>query len=165
MKRLALAAAICMLCGTAGADVVRPAPNFQIEGVGKSLRSFKGQPVVLVVTRTARWKDFRKMVARLEELYPQFSNENVIFVVAIENGPEEVPSNIPFVLAANPQQVAADYGMTGKFGIAVIGVDGNVDMVTGKVIAAARVRSVIFNNFDTQESSRKFDRQLTTGGQ
>jgi len=154
MAALALGATIC---ATAFGNVVRPAPDFGIEGVAKvsSLRSFRGQAVVLVVTRNVRDKEFRVEVERLRTLYAQFSTEKVLFVAAIENGPEDVPSDIPFVTAADPGQVAADYGLNGRFGIAVIGVDGNLDMVTSKVIAAERVKDVVFDNYESQAQARK----------
>jgi hypothetical protein len=158
MSNLVRAALLLSLCATAShGDVVRPAPNFGIEGVAKggSLRSFHGQPVVLVIARSARDKDFRREVYRLRQLYGQFSNEKVIFVAAIETGPEEVPSDIPFVTAANPQQVAADYGVRGRFAIAVIGVDGNLDLITSRLIAPERVRDAVFNNFESQSAARK----------
>jgi hypothetical protein len=122
---------------------------------GSSLRSFRGQAVVLVVTRNARDKEFRVEIERLRTLYAQFSTEKVLFVAAIENGPDAVPSDIPFVTAADPGQVAADYGLNGRFGIAVIGVDGNLDMVTSKVVAGERVRDVVFDNYESQAQARK----------
>jgi hypothetical protein len=157
MRRLFCAALALALCGAVRGDVVRPAPNFQIVAAAKgaSLRSYRGQTVVLLVTRSARDKRFREEVYRLRQMYAQFSNEKVIFVAAIENGPQEVRSDIPFTIAANPQQVAADYGVHGPFGIAVIGVDGNLDLITDKVIAAERVRDIGFNNFEGQAAQRK----------
>jgi hypothetical protein len=157
MKRLLRVVLALSFCATMHGAVVRPAPNFGLEGVvkGSSLRSFRGQAVVLVIARSAREKEFRTEVYRLKQLYPQFSTEKVIFVAAIENGPQEVASDIPFVIAANPWQVAADYGVTGRFGIAVIGVDGNLDFITTKLIAAERVRDVVFNNYESQASARK----------
>lgn len=157
MKRLARATLILSLCATAQAMVVRPAPDFGIEGVAKttSLRSFRGQAVVLVIARDARVKEFRREVARLKEMYQQFATQKVVFVAAIENGPAEVHSDIPFVTAANPAQVAADYGVNGRFAIAVIGVDGNVDLITQKVIPASRVRDAVFNNYELQAGARK----------
>jgi len=157
MKLLLRAAPILSLCAAAQAVVVRPAPNFGLEGVRKdtSLRSFRGQSVVLVITHSTRDKEFRKELAMLKEMYPQFAAEKVIFVAAVEYGPADVPSNIPFVNAANPAQVAADYGVNGRFGIAVIGVDGNLDLITTRVIFAARVRDAVFNNFESQQAARK----------
>jgi peroxiredoxin len=156
--RAALWAALALaFCSAAFGTVVRPAPNFGIEGVSKSttLRSFRGQSVVLIITRRARDKQFRDQVRRLRDLYAQFATEKVVFIAAVEEGPEDVPSDIPFMTASDPAQVAADYGVTGRFGIAVIGVDGNVDLVTGKVIPAARVKDAIFNNYEIQAGARK----------
>jgi len=159
MKRpgWAVLALCATVCATAFGNVVRPAPDFGIEGVakGSSLRSFRGQAVVLVVTRNARDKEFRVEIERLRTLYAQFSTEKVLFVAAIENGPDAVPSDIPFVTAADPGQVAADYGLNGRFGIAVIGVDGNLDMVTSKVVAGEWVRDVVFDNYESQAQARK----------
>jgi hypothetical protein len=162
MKKFVRIALIISLCAAARADVVRPAPNFAIEGVakGSSLRSFRGQAVVLLITWNSRRKEFREQLEWLKQLYGQFSTEKVIFVAAVENGPEEVPSDIPFVTAANPRQVAADYGVNGRFAIAVIGVDGNLDMITSKAVPAERVRNVVFNNFESQTTTRKVDQRL-----
>jgi hypothetical protein len=157
MKGLLCAVLAVALCATGDAQVVRPAPSFQVEGAGKgvSLRSFRGQAVVLLITRSARQKEFRAMVERLGEMYGQFSTEKVLFVAAIEEGPQAVLSNIPFMIASDPQQLAADYGVRGRYAIAVIGVDGNLDMITNRLIAAERVRDVVFNNFESQTESRK----------
>ncbi len=157
MKSLAGAALLLSVCATMLGAVVRPAPDFRVEGVanGARLRNFRGQTVVLVIARSAREKDFRREVYRLEQLYGPLSNEKVLFVAAIENGPQVVKSNIPFMIAANPIQVAADYGVRGIFGIAVIGVDGNLDLITTRLIAAERVRDMVFDNFESQAQSRK----------
>jgi hypothetical protein len=137
--------------------VVRPAPDFAISGVaqGTSLKSFSGQPVVLVITQRSRQKEFRAMLDRLHDIYSEFSNEKVIFVAAIEDGGDQVPCDIPFLLASNPTQVAADYGVTGHFAIAVIGTDGNLDLITQHIVAAERIRDVVFNNYESQTASRK----------
>jgi AhpC/TSA family len=157
MRWLCGALLAATLCAVAHAEVVRPAPNFQIEGVAKgtSLRSYRGQTVVLLITRSARDKYFRTEVGRLGQIYGQFSAEKVLFVAAIKEGPQEVRSNIPFVIAANPEQVAADYGANGRFAIAVIGVDGNLDLITDRLIAAERVRDAAANNYESQAAERK----------
>ena len=59
------------------------------------------------------------------------------------------------VSRSNPAAVAAAYGMRGDFLSAVIGRDGNLDLVTDKPIAGARVFEVIKNNFDVQEKARR----------
>jgi hypothetical protein len=157
MRGLVRAALAVSFCASMHGEMVRPAPNFGVDGVarGSSLRSFRGQAVVLVIGRSARDKEFRTEVGRLRQIYGQLSTEKVIFVAAVENGPQEVPSDIPFMTAENPQQVAADYGVRGRFAIAVIGVDGNLDFITSRLIAPERVRDVVFNNFESQAQARK----------
>jgi hypothetical protein len=150
----ALALSLC-LCAAAHGQVVRPAPNFDLAGTGKSLKDFRGQTVVLLITKSAREKHFREMVYRLKQLYSDFAAERVIFVAAIENGPQEVLSNIPFVVAANPQEVASEYGVNGRYAIAVIGADGNVDLITDRLVAPERVRDMVYNNYESQAASRK----------
>jgi hypothetical protein len=156
-RRILLGALLSLFCATLRGEVVRPAPNFELEGVGRggSLRNFRGQAVVLLITRRAKDKEFRTEVYRLRQLYAQLATEKVLFVAAIENGPDEVLSDIPFATAANPQQVAADYGVNGRFGIAVIGVDGNLDLITTRLIAPERVRDAVFNNYESQAAARK----------
>lgn len=156
MKISARIAFILLLAAGAHAAVVRPAPNFGIEGAAKStsLRSFRGQPVVIVFGRSARDGKFRKQLARLQKVYSQFASEKVVFIAVIQNGPELAPSNIPFALAANPGGVASDYGLAEPFGIAVIGKDGNVDLITSNVIPASRVRDAIFNSYENQIVAR-----------
>jgi hypothetical protein len=160
MKRAVVSCALALLCAApfsanATDTTPRPAPNFGIEARGGSLRSFRGQPVVLIIARNSRDKYFRRQVYRLKEMYGEFAVEKVLFVAAIQNGDQTVPSDLPFSLAQNPAQIATDYGVTGRFAVAIIGIDGNLDMITTKVIPAERIRDVVFNNFESQQQSRK----------
>ena len=156
LAAMALCAATLHAAGPV-VDMPRVAPNFGIESAvkGGSLRSFRGQPVVLVIARNSRDKFFRRQVYRFKAMYGEFAVEKVLFVAAIQEGDQAVPSDIPFSLAQNPAQIAADYGVTARFAIAVIGVDGNLDMITTKVIPAERIRDVVFNNFQSQQQARK----------
>ncbi|MGA3170161.1 MAG: hypothetical protein ABSE62_04040 [Chthoniobacteraceae bacterium] len=157
MRTLWRAALLILLCASARAAVVRPAPDLGLEGAARpaSLRGLRGQPVVVLIARSARDGDFRKEVYWLKAMFQQFASEKVVFVAAILNGPQMVRSDIPFVIASNPAQVAEEYGVDRRFAIAVIGVDGNLDLITYKVIPASRVRDAIFNNFEFQQESRK----------
>lgn len=133
-----------------------PAPNFTWDGPPKanSFRAVKGQPVVLIIAKSARVGEFRAQIKKLHELFQKFASEKVIFVAALENGTGDVGSDIPFALANNPTQVAADFGATGKFGIAIIGRDGNIDYATDHVLPAARIYDVIENSFVPQTDRR-----------
>ncbi|MFM8718258.1 MAG: hypothetical protein ACKOFH_01815, partial [Chthoniobacterales bacterium] len=60
------------------ADVVRPAPDFAWLTSGaksKSLKSLRGQPVVLVVAESPRQRIFRAQVGQLKKVYQLLGNE------------------------------------------------------------------------------------------
>jgi len=137
--------------------VVRPAPDFTFPGVGakKSLRSLRGQPVVVVIARSPETKDFRKQAKRLAPIYQEFASRGTVFVAVFSEKDGEVQSNIPFVVANNGPAVAAAYGLTGDFHVAIVGPDGNLDLATEKILPAFRIREVIQNSFTVQQSARK----------
>jgi len=143
--------------GICEAAVVRPAPDFGWVGIkGKStLRSMRGQPVVLVVAKNAKSRAFKKQVKRLRGIYSQFASRGVVFAVAFtEESAPQVPSDIPFAIVNDGPGTAAAYGVEKDFAITVIGKDGNVDYTTYKVLPSYRVRDVIQNSFAVQKVAR-----------
>ena len=154
--RIAALALLAVIAPCADAGIVRPAPAFTFGGAGKnSLGGLRGQPVVLVIARSAKTRAFRSQIKNLANTYHDCASRGAVFVTALADGGVTVPSDIPFVLANNGAAVAAAYGMRGDFLIAVIGRDGNLDLVTDTPIPGARVFEVIKNNFDVQEKSRR----------
>ena len=149
-------ALLAVLAPSADAGVVRPAPAFTFGGSGgkNSLGSLRGQPVVLLIARTAKTADLRSQLKKLSTAYHDCASRGAVFVAAILDG-GTVPSDIPFALANNGAAVAAAYGMQGDFLIAVIGRDGNLDFVTDKPVPGMRVFEVIKNNFDVQDKARR----------
>ena len=145
------------MCVFTWANVVRPAHDFTWQGAGRatSLRSLKGQPVVLLIAKSDRVGAFKSQVNKLKELYQNFASRKVVFVAAFEEGEGTVKSDIPFAIAANGSKVAADYGVSDPFNIVIIGKDGNIDLQTPKVIPASRVRDVLINSFVVQAGERK----------
>ena len=159
MRRdLLVAFAVFFAIATASpADTVRSAPTFTFtsaDGV-KTPASLRGQPIVLIIARSAKTKALRVQLKNLNSVYHDLSSRGTIFVAAITEGDAAVASNIPFAIASNGPGVAAAYGMRGDFLIAVIGRDGNVDVQTDKVLPGKRVLEVLKNNFDVQEKSRR----------
>jgi len=157
LSRLALAFLAALSLASASADVVRPAPNFTW-GAGRTLKSWKGQPVVLLIAPSPQSSAFLKQVRRIEAVYQEFAARNAVFVAAFteEASPLlKIPGNFPIVIANNGQQVAANYEFDGKFALAVIGKDGNLDLNTAKVVPASRIMDVILNNYEQQASERK----------
>lgn len=155
---VACACALAAAAPPAHAKAIRPAPNFTWLGPAhrSSLRAVSGQPVVLLIARSARSGAFKKQVKNLREIYQQFAARGVVFAVAVREGEPTVRSNIPFAVAADPAGVAAAYGCgDGKFALAVIGKDGNLDYQTGKPQTAQRLRDVIQNSFAVQAAGRR----------
>jgi hypothetical protein len=137
--------------------VPRRAPDFSFNAVGgkKGLRSLRGQPVVLVVSKTPKTKAFRKQLKALLPIYQEFASRKVVFVAAFSEAEGEVPSNIPFVIANNGPAVAGDYDLGDDLVVAIIGRDGNLDLITNKILPALRIREVIQNSFVVQNEARK----------
>ena len=156
LTRLAALAVIFAQVSSADAGVVRPAPPFTFGGAGgkNSLGSLRGQPVVLVIAQGGKTKALRSQLKSLKNVYHDCASRGAVFIAAIADG-SAVPSDIPFVLSNNGAAVAAAYGMRGDFLLAVIGRDGNLDLVTDKPIPGARVFEVIKNNFDVQDKARR----------
>ncbi len=136
--------------------VVRLAPAFTFGSAGKNtLGSLRGQPVVLVVAQSGKTRALRSQLKSLVNNYHECAARGAVFIAALSDGGGTVPSDIPFALAHNGPSVAAAYGMRGDFLLAVIGRDGNLDLVTEKPVPGGRVLEVIKNNGDLQEKSRR----------
>ncbi|HVK57838.1 MAG TPA: hypothetical protein VM735_03590 [Candidatus Kapabacteria bacterium] len=152
------AAAMALSLGGASAAVVRPAPNINwvdYTGKLKGLSAFKGQPIVVIVAPSPLDRSFRAQVGQLQKMYERYAAARVVFVVAFTQEPGRIKSNIPFAIAGDGPRVAFDYQTGEKFGIAIVGRDGNLDYVTGRVLPAQRIFDVINNSFVPQESLRR----------
>ena len=140
------------------AEVVNPAPDFSwsYSGTSKtSLRKLRGQPVVLLIAPSPDSRAFRKQANRLEDLYEQFASRGVVFIAAFtRDATARIPTDIPFVVVGNGAEVAARYGVTEGFYIAVIGKDGNIDLQTSKVQSARKIHDVVINSFEVQKENR-----------
>ena len=157
MKTILSLLVIFLGCSTF-ANVVQLAPEFSWRGPGRqatTLKSLRGQPVVLLVARSATEGKFKSQVKKLKELYPQFASQKVVFVAAFETGDGQIDSDIPFVIAENGPRVASAYRVDGPFNLIIIGKDGNMDLQTPKVCPAQRVKDVISNSFVVQSDARK----------
>jgi hypothetical protein len=153
-------AALILFFGPApalNAGVVRPAPSFTFAGAGgaRSLATLRGQPVVLLLAKSAMTGALRKQLKNLRSVFHDCASRGTVFAAAFAGGSPAVPSDIPFVHVANSAAVASAYGLGGDFLIAVIGRDGNLDLLTDKVQPGLRVLEVIGNSFDVQEKTRR----------
>jgi hypothetical protein len=140
--------------------IPRPTPDFSFPGPGgrtQTLRSLRGQPVVLLVAESPRAGAFRKQLDYIAPLYSEFATRKAIFIAAFTQGGGETPvkSNVPFVIANNGPSVAAAYNVTGKYNTILIGPDGNVNYQTSKVLPAFRIRDVLQNSYPVQAQMRR----------
>lgn len=149
----------CALAAPVATVVIRQAPEFTYLAAGnrtQSLKSLRGQPVVLVIAKSPDTRAFRKQLRYLREIYSQFASRNVVFAAAFQDGSAEpVQSDVPFAIVNNGPSVASSYGVTDEFSIAIIGKDGNIDYQTGKVLTPQRIRDVIQNSFAVQAEARR----------
>ena len=140
-------------------EVVNPAPNFTWPRTGSGVRSLndlRGQPVVLVIAPSARSRAFRKQARRLEFIYNQLAAQKVVFIAAFtREAAVRIPSDIPWVIVPDGAGVAALYGVTKGFRIAVIGKDGNLDFQSSRVQSAAKVKDIVINSFVMQKELRR----------
>jgi peroxiredoxin len=152
MRPLLLVLTFIATLAVASAAVVRPAPDFSFPGIGKtkSLKSLRGQPVVLIIAKSPKLGDFKAQAKYLLEIYQQFASKQVVFVAAFTEDEGIIKSDIPFAVASNGPAVAGAYGVTDKFNIVIIGKDGNIDYQTSKVLIPERVRDVIQNSYEVQ---------------
>lgn len=159
MKKTVTAFVITLALASFGfAGVVRLAPDFSWQGTGgrrATLKSLRGQPVVLMVAKSANERAFRKQVKRLREMYQQFAGKNVVFIAALQEEGGRIPSDVPFVTANNAAKIAADYQAAGDFNLIIIGRDGNVDLQTSRGVPATRIYDVIRNSYVAQAEQRK----------
>lgn len=162
MNRLLLVLVLpILLAGYAAAadeDVVRAAPDFGwIDAYGKaqSVKSFRGQSLVLLVANSPKNWRFRLQLSQFRSMYERFGAEKILFVAAFTQTPGVVHSNIPFVIAADGPRVGSDYDAGNYYAIYVIGRDGNIDYSSHKVIPGQRVFDIIDNSFSVQSSMRK----------
>lgn len=150
--------AVCAAFSGAEANVVRWAPDFswlKSGGNRATLKSLRGQPVVLVVAPTPRHGKFRKQAKQLQKTYQLLGNDKAVMAAAFTQEPGLIRSNIPFVLAADPAAVAQSYGVAGDFAIYVIGRDGNLDEISDRVLSGQRVLDIINNSFVAQRDNRR----------
>jgi AhpC/TSA family len=159
LKRLVLVLVLldCLAGGASAADVVNPAPGFtggREAGRSITLSSLRGKPVLLVIAPSPQDGAFRSQMQRLRGYYERMASRGVLCFAAFTVQGGRIPSNIPFILADNPASVASQYGV-GKFAVAVIGPDGNLDCLSAVPLPGQRVIDLMENNASLQSQLRR----------
>lgn len=140
------------------ATVVRPAPDFQWINAGGNLESaskFRKQPIVLLIAPSPRTWAFRSQVGQLQRVFQRLSATGAVCVAAFTEETGTIRSNIPFVRAQDGPRVAFLYGVQQGFAVAVIGKDGNLDVLSTRVLSGQRILDIIGNSFALQQALRR----------
>jgi len=160
--RLFLFSFICLATASLQAApataVIHPAPDFSFMAEGgktRTLRSLRGQSVVVIFSDSSKNKAFKKQLASLQGIYQQLASKQVVLVAVLSSSDGQMPTNMPVVIANNAPATAAAYGVQKGFQIAIIGRDGNLDYQTDKMVPAERVRDVVQNSFEVQSVARQ----------
>jgi hypothetical protein len=139
------------------ADVVRPAPSFSWKNIGgttSTLQKVRGRSTILIIAPNVEDHAFLSQLREIQGVYQFLGANRVLAFVAFTQSPGRVPSNVPYIIVSNGPQVAHLYGAADKFGIALIGRDGNLDDFSNKVVAGQRVLDIINNSFVVQQTLR-----------
>lgn len=157
MKTLAAIFALTFTSLHAASPIVRPAPEFTFAGIGgvKSLRSLRGQPIVVLAAKSPDSRAFRKQVKVIEDVYRELASRGTVFVAVFSEHGASVASDVPFIVASNGPAVAAAYGLTDDIVLGVVGPDGNLDFVSGELTRGLRIREIIQNNYVVQNNARR----------
>ena len=144
--------------GVLDARVVDPVPDFtwiNAAGQAQSASQFRKQPVVILIAPGPRTWVFRSQVGQLERVFQRLSATGAICVVAFTETTGRIYSDIPFAIAQDGPAVARLFGVTGRFGIVVLGKDGNIDANSSHVLKGQRILDIIGNSFVVQSDLRR----------
>ena len=70
-------------------------------------------------------------------------------------GTDEIYSNIPVINLPDGAKVCDAFALKGKFAIALIGPDGNLDYITNNILNINRILEVMQNSFEVQKAAHR----------
>jgi hypothetical protein len=160
-RTLLLLALPALLAGglTGLGEVVRPAPPiaFPIDG-GKprTLASFKGQPLILLLADSPNRGAFRTQLKELEGSFDRLAVRGTIVAAAFRGGDQSsVRTNVPLVHLPQGPSACSAFQLKGDFAIVLVGPDGNIDYQTGKVLNMNRILEVMQNSYEVQKAAQR----------
>ena len=158
MRRLLALLPLLLLAAPLRAEVVRPAPDFAwIDSSGKSkpAKEFRGRPLVVLIAESPRQSAFRSQVGQLQKIYQRFAADGLVCIAAFSGESGVIGSNIPFLTVPDGPKTAAAFDTAQGFSISIIGMDGNLDYVSNRVVPAQRIHDIIDNSFAKQKLLRR----------
>ena len=141
--RILIALLLATLASTAvlHAKVVRAMPDFSwVDSTGKtkSSKDLRGRPLVILIADSPTEWAFRSQVGQLQKIYQRFAADGLV-CIAVPDG----------------TAAAAAFDTAQGFSISIIGMDGNLDYVSNRVVAAQRIHDIIDNSYAKQKLLRR----------
>jgi uncharacterized protein YccT (UPF0319 family) len=141
------------------AEVIRPAPVVSfpaIDGHQRTIKSYLGQPMIILLADSPKRGDFRTQLKEMEKSFDRLSIQRTVIAAAFRNpNPGEIQSNIPVITLPDGAQACEAFQFKGKFAIALIGPDGNLDYITNNVLNINRILEVMQNSYEVQKAAHR----------
>jgi hypothetical protein len=157
--KLAAALLLALLAVTTlRAEVVRPAPDFSwIDSAGKAkpAKELRSRPLIVLIAESPSQWAFRSQVGQLQKIYQRFAADGLVCIAAFSREPGVIRSNIPFLTVPDGPTAAAAFDTAQGFSVSIIGMDGNLDYVSNRVVPAQRIHDIIDNSFAKQKLLRR----------
>jgi len=160
MRTATLALAFCIVSSTlTSAGVVRPAPQVAfppVDGHARTLKSFLGQPMIVLLADSPKRGDFRTQLKEMEKSFDRLAIRKTVVAAAFKNqGSDEIYSNIPVINLPDGAKVCDAFALKGKFAVALIGPDGNLDYITNNILNINRILEVMQNSYEVQKAAHR----------
>ena len=141
------------------AEVVRPAPGIAFPADGgkpRTLASFKGQPLILLLADSPNRAAFKAQLKELAGSFDRLAIRSTVVAAGFKGGDTSVVrSNVPLVLLPEGAAACAAFQLKGEFAIVLVGPDGNIDYQTGKVLNMNRILEVMQNSYEVQKAAQR----------
>lgn len=141
------------------AEVIRPAPTVSfpaVEGRQRNIKSYAGQPMIILLADSPKRSDFRIQLKEMEKSFDRLSIQKTVIAAAFKNQTSgEILSNLPVITLPDGAQACEAFQLKGKFAIALIGPDGNLDYITNNVLNINRILEVMQNSYEVQKAAHR----------
>jgi uncharacterized protein YccT (UPF0319 family) len=157
--RIPALAFLLLTCTVSMAGVVRPAPQIafpSVDGNARTLKSFRGQPIIVLLADSPKRGDFRTQLKEMEKSFDRLAIRKTLVVAAFRKQDSgEITSNIPVLTLPDGPGACDAFQMKGKFAIAIVGPDGNLDYLTNNILNINRILEVMQNSYEIQKAAHR----------
>ncbi len=125
-------------------------------GKPRTLASFKGQPLILLLADSPKRRAFKAQLKELESSFDRLAIRGTLVAAGFKGGdPSAVRTNVPLVHLPEGPSACAAFRLKGDFAIVLVGPDGNIDYQTEKVLNMNRILEVMQNSYEVQKAAQR----------